>query len=48
MAASGTTLFTLTCLCEARQRGAMTIGIANNRDTPLLARAEHPILLETP
>jgi N-acetylmuramic acid 6-phosphate etherase len=47
VAASGTTPFTLTCLCEARQRGAMTIGIANNRDTPLLARAEHPILLET-
>jgi N-acetylmuramic acid 6-phosphate etherase len=47
VAASGSTPFTLTCLREARQRGALTIGIANNRDTPLLASAEHPILLET-
>ncbi len=28
-------------------RGALTIGIANNRGTPLLEEAEHPILLET-
>jgi N-acetylmuramic acid 6-phosphate etherase len=46
-AASGTTPFTLTCLREARRRGALTIGIANNPDTPLLADAEHPILLAT-
>ena len=46
-AASGTTPFTLTCLREARRRGALTVGIANNPDTPLLADAEHPILLAT-
>ena len=34
VAASGTTPFTLTCLREAKSRGAFTIGIANNRDTP--------------
>jgi N-acetylmuramic acid 6-phosphate etherase len=47
VAASGTTPFTLACLREAKARGAMTIGIANNRDTPLLAGADHPILLDT-
>lgn len=47
VAASGTTPFTLSCLREARRRGALTIGIANNRGTPLLAEADHPILLET-
>ena len=36
VAASGTTPFTLACLREAKQRGALTIGIANNRDTPML------------
>src|SRR5438477_8597487 len=47
VAASGTTPFTLACLREAKQRGALTIGIANNRDTPLLAEAECPIWLDT-
>ena len=47
VAASGTTPFTLACLREAKQRGALTIGIANNRDTPLLEEAEHPIWLDT-
>jgi N-acetylmuramic acid 6-phosphate etherase len=47
VAASGTTPFTLACLCEAKQRGALTIAIANNRDTPLLAEAGHPIWLDT-
>src|SRR6202048_1444127 len=45
VAASGTTPFTLACLREAKQRGALTIAIANNRDTPLLAEAGHPIWL---
>src|SRR5262252_2407817 len=40
VAASGTTPFTLASLREARQRGALTIGIANNRGTPLLEDAE--------
>jgi N-acetylmuramic acid 6-phosphate etherase len=47
VAASGTTPFTLACLREAKQRGALTVAIANNRDTPLLAEAEHPIWLDT-
>ena len=47
VAASGTTPFTLACLREAKQRGALTVAIANNRDTPLLAEAAHPIWLDT-
>jgi N-acetylmuramic acid 6-phosphate etherase len=47
VAASGTTPFTLACLREAKRLGALTIGIANNPATPLLADAEHPIFLQT-
>jgi N-acetylmuramic acid 6-phosphate etherase len=47
VAASGTTPFTLACLREAKRRGALTIGIANNRGTPILEEAEHPIFLDT-
>ncbi len=47
VAASGTTPFTLACLTEARDRGALTIGIANNAGTPLLAKADHGIWLDT-
>jgi N-acetylmuramic acid 6-phosphate etherase len=47
VAASGTTPFTLGCLREAKRRGALTIGIANNRGTPLLEESDHPILLDT-
>jgi N-acetylmuramic acid 6-phosphate etherase len=47
VAASGTTPFTLACLREAKQREALTIGIANNRDTPILEEADHPIWLDT-
>ena len=47
VAASGTTPFTLSCLREARRRGALTIGVANNRDTPILEEADHPIWLDT-
>lgn len=39
--------FTLACLREARQRGALTIGIANNRGTPILEEADCPIWLDT-
>jgi N-acetylmuramic acid 6-phosphate etherase len=46
-AASGTTPFTLACLRGAKQAGALTVGIANNRATPLLSESDHPILLET-
>jgi N-acetylmuramic acid 6-phosphate etherase len=34
-------------LREAQRKGALTIGIANNRDTPLLAEADYPIFLDT-
>jgi N-acetylmuramic acid 6-phosphate etherase len=47
VAASGTTPFTLTCLREAKRRGALTIGIANNRDTPILQEADCAIWLDT-
>lgn len=47
VAASGTTPFTLACLREANRCGSLTIGIANNPGTPLLAEAAYPILLET-
>ena len=47
VAASGSTPFTVACLREARRRGALTVGIANNPDTPLLDEAECPILLAT-
>ncbi len=47
VAASGTTPFTLACLREAKRRGALTIGIANNRDTPILTESDHAIWLET-
>jgi N-acetylmuramic acid 6-phosphate etherase len=47
VAASGTTAFTLACLREAKRRGALTIGIANNFGTPLLEEADHPIWLDT-
>ena len=47
VAASGTTPFTLACLREAKRSGALTIGIANNRGTPILREADHPIWLDT-
>jgi N-acetylmuramic acid 6-phosphate etherase len=47
VAASGTTPFTLSGLREAKCRGALTIGIANNRDTPILQEAACLIWLDT-
>jgi N-acetylmuramic acid 6-phosphate etherase len=47
VAASGTTPFTLACLTEARSRGALTVGVANNPGTPLLTEADHGIWLDT-
>ena len=47
VAASGTTPFTVACLRSAKERGALTIGIANNPNTPLLELAEQPIWLDT-
>jgi N-acetylmuramic acid 6-phosphate etherase len=47
VAASGTTGFTIACLREAAARGALTVGIANNPNTPILEEADHPIWLDT-
>ena len=47
VAASGTTPFTVACVREARQRGALTVGIANNADTPLLIESDQAIFLRT-
>jgi N-acetylmuramic acid 6-phosphate etherase len=47
VAASGTTPFTLSCLREAKRCRAFTIGIGNNRGTPILAEAEQGIFLNT-
>jgi N-acetylmuramic acid 6-phosphate etherase len=47
VAASGTTPFTVAALRQAGYSGAVTIGIANNPGTALLAAAKFPILIET-
>jgi N-acetylmuramic acid 6-phosphate etherase len=47
IAASGTTPFTLACLREAKRRGALTVGIANNSGTPILNDSHCPIWLDT-
>ena len=47
VAASGTTPFTLACMREAKQRGALTIGVANNPETPILTEADHAVFLDT-
>src|SRR3954452_10712628 len=47
VAASGTTPFTVAALQQAGTLGAVTIGIAYNRGTPLLASAKFPTLVET-
>jgi N-acetylmuramic acid 6-phosphate etherase len=47
VAASGRTPYTLAALRKANELGALTIGIANNPDTPILNEARHSILAET-
>src|ERR1700750_3202487 len=47
VAASGTTPFTIAALQRADSIGAVTIGVANNPGTVLLASARFPILIET-
>ncbi|MGK6321401.1 N-acetylmuramic acid 6-phosphate etherase [Sphingomonas sp. DT-204] len=47
VAASGRTSYTISVIEAARRAGALTIGVANNAGTPLLAAAEHPILADT-
>jgi N-acetylmuramic acid 6-phosphate etherase len=47
VAASGRTPYTVAAIRAAASAGALTVGIANNAATPLLAAAAHPILLDT-
>lgn len=47
LAAAGTTPYVLGALRAAREAGALTIGIANNPDAPLVLRAEIGIMLDT-
>ena len=44
---SGTTPYTVALIRRATELGAVTIGVANNRDAPLLGVARHPVLIET-
>jgi len=47
VAASGKTPFTLSCMREAKRLQALAIGVANNRETPVLDEADFPIWLDT-
>ena len=47
LAASGGTPYTVAAITRARERGAVTIGIASNAGSALLRAAEHPILTDT-
>ena len=47
LAATGTTPYTLGAMRAAREAGALTIGIANNADTPLTAEAAFGITIDT-
>ncbi len=47
VAASGRTPFTVAAARAARSAGMLTIAIAGNAGTPLLAAADHPVLLAT-
>jgi len=47
LAASGSSPWTVSWVKQARLHNALTIGMANNADTPLLMASEHPILLNS-
>ena len=47
VAASGTTPYTVAAVRRAAERGAVTVGVANNAGAPLLAVARHKVLAET-
>ncbi|MDG2535801.1 N-acetylmuramic acid 6-phosphate etherase [Sphingomonas sp. HITSZ_GF] len=47
IAASGRTPYVIAALEAARAAGALTIGVANNPDAPVLRAAEHAILADT-
>ncbi len=47
VSASGTTPFTVAALQRASENRAVTVGVANNSGTALLALANYPVLVET-
>jgi N-acetylmuramic acid 6-phosphate etherase len=47
VAASGSTPFTLAAAAAARRAGALTVGLANNPDAPLLGQVDRPVLLDS-
>lgn len=47
VAASGRTPYTVAAVRRARERGAFTVGMANNRSTPLLEAGDVGVLLES-
>jgi len=47
LAASGTSRWTVAWIEHARSAGALTIGMANNADTPLLLASECPVYLDS-
>ena len=47
VAASGSTPFTLGAVEAARKAGALTVGLANNPEAPLLAQVDKPVLLDS-
>ena len=47
VSASGGTPYTCAAAAKARERGALTITIANNAGSPLLAAGDHPILIDS-
>lgn len=47
IAASGRTPYTVACVKAARNAGALTLGIANVPETPLLLAAEHAVFVGT-
>jgi N-acetylmuramic acid 6-phosphate etherase len=47
VAASGATPFTLAAVEAARKAGALTVGLANNPEAPLLKQVDKPVLLDS-
>lgn len=47
VAASGSSKWTVAWIEQARRAGALTIGIANNDQTPLLQQCDYPVFLDS-
>jgi N-acetylmuramic acid 6-phosphate etherase len=48
VSASGRTPYAVAALRRARERGALTVGLASNAGAPLVAEADHGIVIATP